>query len=75
MKLKPTNEAVTIKWFAWSNGERFPMTSQMRGVGYDAQCSCGWGTQTGGAIMRCVKEAIQNHKWIEHGYRYEKAGA
>jgi hypothetical protein len=75
MKLQSTNETVKITWFAWSGGQMFPKTSTMRGIGYDAKCSCGWESRTGGAILRCVKDSVNNHKWIEHNYRYTKVGA
>lgn len=40
-------------------------TDSMRGSwdGWDAECSCGWGSHTGGAILARVREAVANHKW------------
>ena len=43
MKLVPNQEKVSIKWFVYAGGEKFPKESSMRGyVGYDFECSCGF---------------------------------
>ena len=69
MKIYPTTEKVQIKWFVWSMDQRMPYESSMRGNwGYDAECSCGWGSHTGGAIRRCVQEEVRLHKIMEHNY-------
>lgn len=71
MKLVATDEKVQIKWFVWTCGEKFPKTSNMRGEwGYDAQCSCGYETRTGGATRTCVQQMINDHKFYDHDYQY-----
>jgi hypothetical protein len=59
----------TIRWFVYAGGygqplERLPRTASMRGswVGYDAECSCGKGSQTGGAIKARITEWVEDHK-------------
>ena len=52
-----------IRWFAVADGQRFPRTHIMRGQwGYDAVCSCGWDSRTGGALRRYVEDAVADHK-------------
>jgi hypothetical protein len=52
-----------IRWFVWAGNEMIPHTSHMRGMwDYDAKCSCGWETRTGGAVKRYVAEQIADHK-------------
>jgi hypothetical protein len=75
MKLYATDTKVRIKWFVYSGDEKIPYESSMRGTwGFDAECSCGWKTKTGGAIRSSVISEVQLHKTMEHGYSY-KAGA
>ena len=75
MKLKATDQKVTIKWFVWSQGEKFARNSTMRGTwGYDAECSCGWDSKTGGGVYSWVKDLVETHKIQEHGYTI-KVGA
>jgi hypothetical protein len=31
-------------------------------VAWDAECSCGWGSHTGGAIRERVLEDVEDHK-------------
>jgi len=68
-------EGHRISWFVYaSNGsrsERLRRTATMRGRwdGWDAECSCGWGTHTGGAIKERVWEAVIDHK-LECGARF-----
>ena len=70
MKLVPTAEKVTIKWFVWSCDQKMPRESSMRGTwGYDAECSCGWRTNTGGATRSCIQNEIENHKRFDHDYQ------
>lgn len=33
-----------------------------RDWGWDAECSCGWNSRTGGAIQERVREAIADHR-------------
>jgi hypothetical protein len=69
MKIYPTTEKVQIKWFVWSMGQRMAYESSMRGTwGFDAECSCGWGSHTGGAIRSNVVEEVRLHKIMEHNY-------
>jgi hypothetical protein len=69
MKLVATDTKVTIKWFVYAGEEKIRYTSTMRGTwGYDAECSCGWATKTGGAIKRSVLADVQMHKRLEHNY-------
>lgn len=60
-----------IKWFVYSAGQKLAREATMRGSwdGYDAECSCGWATHTGGAIKARVAEAVHDHKWeVENGW-------
>ncbi len=69
MKLVATDTKVTIKWFVYAGEEKMRYTSSMRGTwGYDAECSCGWQTRTGGAVKRSVLEDVKWHKIMEHNY-------
>lgn len=69
MKLVATDTKVTIKWFVYAGEEKIRYNSTMRGTwGYDAQCSCGWETKTGGAIKSCVLEDVKWHKIMDHNY-------
>jgi hypothetical protein len=69
MKLIATDTKVTIKWFVYAGEEKMRYTSTMRGTwGYDAECSCGWATKTGGAIKRSVLQDVAMHKIMEHNY-------
>jgi hypothetical protein len=37
--------------------------------GWDARCSCGWETRTGGAIHARIKESVADHKWdVANGF-------
>lgn len=55
----------TIRWFGVSDGERIPRNRHMNGRdwGWDAVCSCGFDTRTGGAIQERIREAIEEHRW------------
>lgn len=69
MKLVPTADKVKITWFVWTGGERFPKTANMRGEwGYDAKCSCGYETRTGGATRKYVENQMRLHKIKDHDY-------
>jgi hypothetical protein len=53
-----------IRWFVWAGGQKMPHTAMMAGFwGYDAECSCGWKTRTGGAVRRHVEELVEDHKF------------
>jgi hypothetical protein len=60
--------APRISWFVWSGGEKLRRTATMRGwwPGYDAECSCGWATNTGGAIRAYIQREVWFHKHIDH---------
>jgi hypothetical protein len=32
-------------------------------TGYEAKCSCGWETKSGGAIPASIRREIEEHKW------------
>jgi hypothetical protein len=72
MKLIATDTKVQIKWFVYSMGEKMRHNSTMRGTwGWDAECSCGGESKTGGAIRSSVATDVEMHKRIAHNYRYE----
>jgi hypothetical protein len=59
----------SIKWWAvyWEDGKmmRIRRRSGQIGFGWDATCSCGWDSRTGGAVRRSVQESVLSHK-IDH---------
>jgi hypothetical protein len=66
-----------IRWFARvSPCEEAPDGYLPRGPymagkdwGWDARCSCGWSSRTGGAIQQRIRDAIAEHKWdVENGF-------
>jgi N6-adenosine-specific RNA methylase IME4 len=55
-----------IEWFVWAGGEKMRHTAKMIGTwGWDAQCTCGWATRTGGATKKCVSDEVWLHKFEE----------
>lgn len=60
--------APKIQWYVIPDGgKRMPHTTNMRGRwGWDATCSCGWDSRTGGATKRSVKRAVADHL-LDHG--------
>jgi len=53
-----------ITWWVYAGDQRIRHTATMRGQwGYDATCSCGWETHTGGAVRRYVQDSVDFHKW------------
>jgi hypothetical protein len=60
-----TVRAHRVRWFARTATARIPRTSQMRGGdwGWDATCSCGWETGTGGGVETYVAQKIAQHRW------------
>ena len=53
-----------IRWFVWAGGQKMPRTATMRGLwGYDAECSCGWQSRTGGAVRSYVEGQVRSHKF------------
>jgi hypothetical protein len=58
-----------ISWFVWGWGPdgayKIPHNAKMRGTwGWDAVCSCGWGSRTGGATRGSVERLnVWQHMW------------
>jgi len=53
-----------ISWSVWAGGQKLPHTSTMRGTwGWDATCSCGFQTRTGGATRASVERDVWNHMY------------
>jgi hypothetical protein len=66
-----TTTAHRIRWYVWGHnpgtGERYKLrhTAKMRGLwGWDAECTCGWETRTGGATRTYVKDQVWLHKFF-----------
>lgn len=58
-----SNDTHKVSWFVYVDGKLIPRTAAMRGTwGYEAQCSCGWATHTGGAVYRYINTEIRFHK-------------
>jgi len=76
MKLVPTEEKITIKWF-WvtTDGKKYRNTKGFVHNAWDVECSCGWKTVTGGAIKSSVIAEVEFHKYVEHKYSYSSAKA
>lgn len=56
-----------ITWWVWSGNTKLRHTSAMRGTwGWDASCSCGWESRTGGATRNSVKNDVYFHKLFDH---------
>jgi hypothetical protein len=54
-----------MKWYAWAGGERMRHTATMRGQwGWDAECSCGWKSRTGGAVKSYVDDLVWEHRFF-----------
>jgi N6-adenosine-specific RNA methylase IME4 len=74
MKIYPTDQTVSVKWFVWAGNEKVPFESSMRGTwGFDAKCSCGWESRTGGGTRTWLKELVRKHKLQNHNYSYMAA--
>lgn len=60
-----TTEQHRIRWYALEAGEMVArkgyMTPGNGWTGFDATCSCGWRSATGGAIQARVAELAQRH--------------
>lgn len=71
MQLAPTNEKVTIKWFAvLSDRSKMRNTKGFISRAWEASCSCGWETKSGGAIKASIQRDVEAHKIIEHNYSW-----
>ena len=60
-----------ISWWVWNDMQTpqvlIRRTRHMIGRwGYEATCTCGWKTRTGGAIKAYIQREIQLHKIIGH---------
>lgn len=56
-----------IRWYVWAGGQKLAHTANMRGTwGWDAECSCGWDSHTGGATKGSVEREVWFHKHIDH---------
>lgn len=76
MKLVATEAKVTIKWFVYDGNDKIRHNSTMRGNwGWDAECSCGWMTRTGGASKPFVQFEVDYHKRFDHNYKWESTKA
>jgi hypothetical protein len=55
----------TFRWYGILPGERVPRNRHMNGGdwGWDATCTCGFDTRTGGAIQERIRDAIEDHLW------------
>lgn len=72
MKLVPTEEKITIKWF-WvtTDGKKYRNTKGFVHNAWDVECSCGWKTYTGGAIKASVTRDVEAHKLFVHNYTWK----
>jgi hypothetical protein len=71
MKLVPTNEKITIKWFAvLSDGSKMRNNKGFIHNAWDVECSCGWESRTGGAIKAAVVKDVDKHKLFVHNYEF-----
>lgn len=63
MEAKPQTHR--IRWFGIdpTDGKQIPRNRYMPAKcwGWDAKCSCGWETRTGGAIQERVRESVHFH--------------
>ena len=72
VKLVATDTKIHIKWFAVdTNGNKFSNSKGFISSGWDASCSCGWESRTGGAIKPYVTSEVEAHKVIAHNYTWE----
>jgi hypothetical protein len=70
IELTPEQKAAhRISWFVKAGDEWIPRTKSMGGTwGYDAKCSCGWESRTGGAVERHVRRCVDDHKFdVKYG--------
>lgn len=54
----------SIRWWAYVDRGRSRRTSSMRNLEFrwDATCSCGWDSDTGGDTMNNVEKLVKEHK-------------
>lgn len=53
-----------IRWWVYvGDADRVRLLDPVRGAhGYDATCSCGWDSDTGGAMKRHIRKLADAHK-------------
>lgn len=71
----PLNSKPAVKWFGVIGGKtRYPREKGMaaKDWGWDATCSCGWDSGTGGALMSSVKKDVEKHKF-DHEWHSDMA--
>jgi hypothetical protein len=73
MQLVPTTEKIQIKWFVINGTEKSRYSGGIGFRAWDATCSCGWESKTGGAIRASVLVDVNLHKTMEHGYSYQNS--
>jgi hypothetical protein len=74
MQLVPTTEKIQIKWFVINGTEKSRYSGGIGFRAWEATCSCGWETKTGGAIRASVLRDVDSHKIFAHNYTH-KVGA
>ena len=58
-----TPQAHRIQWLVKAGDELIPHEATMRGTwAFEARCSCGWESRTGGAVRSEIKRQIADHK-------------
>jgi hypothetical protein len=61
------DDTARITWWVYAGDELIRRTASMRGLwDYEAMCSCGWHSKTGGATRRYIAEKVQDHKRWDH---------
>jgi hypothetical protein len=71
MKLVATDQKVTIQWFAvMRDGSKIRNNKGFIHNAWEAKCSCGWESKTGGAIKSAVVVDVDAHKYAEHNYAW-----
>jgi hypothetical protein len=70
MRLDPTTEKILIKWFVYANEQKIRYTGGAGFIAWDASCSCGWESKTGGAIRASVLRDVLAHKRFDHNYMW-----
>jgi hypothetical protein len=70
MKLKAKDSKAQIKWFYVVNGQKYRYPKGLIGnKAWDATCSCGWESSTGGGVKTWVDQLVFEHKYIDHDYQ------
>lgn len=67
----PTNgERHRVSRWVYAGDQRIRHTAAMRGAwSWDATCSCGWDSRTGGGTRRYVDEKVADHKAAPSSFR------